>query len=33
MGFWLLVAGLFALSLLLAEAGTRLRDRHSKLFQ
>ena len=32
-GFWLLFAGLFALSLLLAEAGTRLRDRHSKLFQ
>jgi hypothetical protein len=33
MGFWLSFGGLFALSLLLAEAGTRLRDRYSKLFQ
>jgi len=33
MGFWLSLAGLFAVSLLLAEAGMRLRDRYSKLFQ
>jgi hypothetical protein len=32
-GFPLSFAGLFALSLLLTEAGTRLRDRYSKLFQ
>jgi hypothetical protein len=33
MGFWLSFAGLFALSLSLAEVGMRLRDRYSKLFQ
>jgi len=33
MSFWLSFAGLFPLSLLLAEAGMRLRDRYSKLLQ